>query len=178
VLFSRFEETTMRNLLIGLVIAVSALGSTASFAAARHGAADPEVHVSVATPGTDGAKQAHVDTIRRVLLEAFKCAAASRGEFTFDVSVAKLAVATVRGHVQVTAELHAVISDRRGNILSSVSGCATVEAPLRALDSAGKLDKLQRDAIEEAAGGLVHPLDVQLARTASRRAEPVLVAND
>lgn len=161
----------MRTLIIALAIALTALGPTAAHAAARPGVADPDVHVTVTTPTIDTAsRKVHAETIRRVLLDAFKCAATVRGEFGFDVSVTKLSVDTVRGHVEISAELHVVISDRDGNLLSYVTGAAVIEAPARDFAPA-QMAKLERQAIEEAAGGLVHPLRVQLLRTAARRAE-------
>ena len=161
----------MRTLIIALAIAFTAVAPSATNAAARQGVADPDVHVTVTTPTVDAAmRKGHADTIKRVLLDAFKCAAAVRGEFGFDVSVTKLSVDNVRGHVEISAELHVVISDRDGNILSYVTGSAVVEVPAR--DRAPeRLAKLEHQAIEEAAGGLVHPLRVQLQRTAARRAE-------
>ena len=161
----------MRTLIIALAIAFTALAPSATHAAERQGVADPEVHVTVTTPSVDAAnRKGHADTVRRVLLDAFKCAAAVRGEFGFDVSVTKLSVETVRGHVAISAELHVVISDRDGNILSYVTGSAVVEVPNREL-APERMAKLEHQAVEEAADGVVHPLRVQLQRTATRRAE-------
>ncbi len=161
----------MRTLIIALAIALTALAPSVTHAAARQGVADPEVHVTVTTPSVDVAnRKGHEDTVRRVLLDAFKCAAATPGEFGFDVSVTKLSVDIVRGHVEISAELHVVISDRDGNILSYVTGSAVIEAPNRAR-APERMAQLEHQAIAEAADGVIHPLRVQLLRTAARRAE-------
>ncbi len=161
----------MRTLTIALAVAFTALAPSAARAAALQGVADPDVHVTVTTPTVDAARRmAHADTIRHVLVDAFKCAAAVRGEFGFDVSVTKLSIDTVRGHIEISAELHVVLSDRNGNILAYVTGAAVVEAPNHAR-APEQIAHLEHEAIAEAADGLIHPLRVQLLRTAARRAE-------
>jgi hypothetical protein len=148
----------MRLLIVGCALAIS-LGT------ARAGL--PDVHVTMAV-GSATARKADVAAIRRILLDAFRSNDAEPATFDLLVSVIELSAETVHGQTEITAELHVVISDRAGRILSHVSGCAKVQQ--RGLRP-GELEKLEQQAIEEATAGLIHPVRVQLLHTARRRVE-------
>jgi hypothetical protein len=147
----------MRLLIVGCVLA--------SLGTAR--ASLPDVHVTMAV-GPATARKAEVAAIRRILLDAFRSNDAQPASYDLLVSVVELSVETVHGESVITADLHVVISDRAGHILSHVSGCAKVGK--RGLQPS-ELEKLEQQAIEEATVGLIHPLRVQLLRTAPRRVD-------
>ncbi len=148
----------MRLLIVGCVLALSLGTARASL---------PDVHVTMAV-GPATARKAEVTAIRRILLDAFRSNDAQPASYDLLVSVVELSVASEHGESVITAELHVVISDRAGHILSHVSGCAKVAK--RGLQPS-ELEKLEQQAIEEATTGLIHPLRVQLLRTAPRRVE-------
>jgi hypothetical protein len=159
----------MRNL--GVALVVTALCGVA--------AADrpiPEIYVTIASSSetvaeVDSAtRQLDADMLRR----AMETQVARTPQLTtvdasglagrqLDLSITRLSVTTKANTVEITAELRLAISDRRGEILSMVSGGATVSVPLHAF-RASQLPRLRRQALEDAADGMFRPLCAQLLR--------------
>ncbi|HTJ40996.1 MAG TPA: HEAT repeat domain-containing protein [Kofleriaceae bacterium] len=82
-----------------------------------------------------------------------------------DLSITKLEQRTSGDYVEVQAELRLAISDAHGSMKSFLSNGAKVQVPKRTYD-ARYLPQLKREALENAARGLVDDLLVHLRRTA------------
>lgn len=82
-----------------------------------------------------------------------------------DLSITKLEQRTSGDYVEIQAELRLAISDANGSMKSFLSNGAKVQVPKRTFD-ARYLPQLKREALENAARGLVDDLLVHLRRTA------------
>jgi hypothetical protein len=82
-----------------------------------------------------------------------------------DLSITKLEQRTSGDYVEVEAQLRLAISDEHGSMKSFLSNGAKVQVPRRTFD-ARYLPQLKREALENAARGLVDDLLVHLRRTA------------
>jgi hypothetical protein len=139
----------MRNI-TQIILVVFAVGHVAH-AAPRHASVDVAIAI---TNDSDPSRKANAETIRRALTDAFTTVDAAAPRIHFNVSVTKLGVETVRGYVEVCAELHVVISDDRGKMLSYVTGGSKVQVPSHSF-KVRQLPKLEQEAIEDAIDGML-----------------------
>jgi hypothetical protein len=82
-----------------------------------------------------------------------------------DLSIVKLDQRTSGDYIEINAELRLAISDTHGRMKSFLSNGAKVQVPKRTFD-ARYLPQLKREAVENAAKGLVDDLLTHLRRTA------------
>jgi hypothetical protein len=82
-----------------------------------------------------------------------------------DLSITKLEQRTSGDYVEVEAQLRLAISDAHGSMKSFLSNGAKVQVPRRSFDMR-YLPQLRREALENAARGIVDDLLVHLRRTA------------
>jgi len=118
-------------------------------------------------------RKAHADVIRNVLVDAFPArGAASATRFAIDVSLVELEVTTVRGQVEIRAQVRAVVSDDQRRIVWLGTCGAKVQIPARWFRS-DQLVKYQREAIDAATAQLVRPLRAELRRASDSSARRV-----
>lgn len=139
----------------------------------------PDLYVTVKgcnddSPGkTDkNTRKAHATFLKAVLQDSLKTApqvtmtAADAQRWgldarMIDVSVVKLDVSSVRGQVEVAAELRLAITDEKGKMLSFLSGGAKVQVPQKKFNPR-YLASMRKEALEGALRGMFDKLIVHL----------------
>ena len=109
------------------------------------------------------ARKSNSEVMRRALVEVVTPV---RGPVRqIDASIVAWRIETVGTRVEVTASLRIAICDERGQLLSIVSGRATVSAPWRRIREA-QLRELRWQAVESAVDSAAEHLRSQLAQPA------------
>jgi hypothetical protein len=155
---------TMRRLAV-LFVLVATVGIAG---AAGRGAAVSVTAACASTLRLDAAaRKAHAAAIRTALVDAL----ARRDDASpvaIDVSLVALDLHTVRGHVEITAKVHAMVSDDQRRIVWLGTTGARVEIPVASY-RADQLTAYQREAIDAAISDLVRSLRAELRQHSTDR---------
>lgn len=136
--------------------------------AAGRGAAVSVTAACASTLRLDAAaRKAHATAIRVALVDAL----ARRDDtapVAIDASLVALEVNTVRGQVEITAKVHAMVSDDQRRIVWLGTCGARVQIPVASY-RADQLTAYQREAIGAATGDLVRSLRAELRQHSTDR---------
>jgi hypothetical protein len=145
---------------IGIACAGSVIVDAAAVPAVDvHATCAPSIALDSAT------RSAHVTAVKSVLVTGLRAPSSGTERFGVDASIAKLELHPTHGEIEVSAEIHIVVSDAHARIQWVGTASATVRERGYHPEH---VRAMQREAVEHATRQLVSPVRTQLVAAATK----------